>query len=169
VFTARYALSPYIKQIRFVFKVLMLVPTTRISSTTERTKISGFISVFPPDSRIIPQRAQVTFSTKSYSLMVADMNLCFVWGVEAWIGPTLVNTADSSSPIYISVALQAVFRQWPLRFTGVSRQLSFYEVKMWTPRPTPNLEGTAEFSVSCCFGNVLVSLILTFVYLFGKL
>jgi hypothetical protein len=35
------------------------------------------------------------------------MDLVFVLSVKAWIMPALGNTADSSSSIYISVALQA--------------------------------------------------------------
>jgi hypothetical protein len=39
VFTARYALSPYIKQIRFVFKGLIYQPTYALNKTDLQTSI----------------------------------------------------------------------------------------------------------------------------------
>jgi hypothetical protein len=45
VFTARYALSPYIKQIRFVFKGLSMVPKTELNV---RNKVTTIVALAVP-------------------------------------------------------------------------------------------------------------------------
>jgi hypothetical protein len=42
VFTARYALSPYIKQTRFVFKELIMMPTTEETATRYKCSFADF-------------------------------------------------------------------------------------------------------------------------------
>jgi hypothetical protein len=58
VFTARYALSPYLKEIRFVFKGLITRPTScKLTKELEKiAKLSGLILVFLDAANIFGYR-----------------------------------------------------------------------------------------------------------------
>jgi hypothetical protein len=71
VFTARYALSPYIKQIRFVFKGLIRLHRRNWS-------ILGALNSLDQDVKVIVNRLRVIMSVNNYGNKSAEVKVT-VW------------------------------------------------------------------------------------------